>query len=104
MSSDLDNDLHLRWTTADLAVELRKDTRASDAQVLRVLAARLAAGSAEADAVLVGDLHAAFASLAETVRRIVDRETGPDGDAEGRGIVKAVNEAERAVCELTGWL
>lgn len=104
MSQDVEDYLHAEWKLDQLVDELRKNTTASDARVLRVLAARIAAKATMSGdpCTLAEDLSRAFESLREVVRGLVAQADEVPAE-ESERILTAVDSAAVGVHELTGW-
>jgi hypothetical protein len=97
------------WTNQALADQINRNKADADAQVLRILAARLAnAGTNENPLLTLTDVAAALVSLTTAVAALAGRELSDDAEPEAfklyKGTVEHLIDAADGVVEMAGWI
>lgn len=103
--TDIEEDLPADWSVQDLTAELGKNTLASAARVLRVLAARIGQTADESDDPLhlVTDLHHSLASLHEGVQLLAAQRAEPEDAEVVTRTLGALADAAEGLFEMKGW-
>lgn len=97
------------WTNTALAEEIHKNRPETDAQVLRVLAARVANDDTNQDnRMTLADVAAALLSLTAAVAKLAGRELTDDDEPEAFTVyattVDNLRYAAEGVAEMAGWV